>query len=53
VFYTTSTGSTWTTLLNGLPNVAPMALNVYKSTRTLWAASHGRSMWSVSVSGME
>ena len=53
VFYTTNTGSTWTTLLSGLPNVAVLALNFYKPTRTLWAGTHGRSMWSVSVSGIQ
>ncbi|HEV2382204.1 MAG TPA: hypothetical protein VG206_20740 [Terriglobia bacterium] len=53
MFSTTSTGSTWTTLLSGLPNVAVMALNVYKLDRTLWVASHGSKMWSVTVSGIE
>ncbi len=53
VYYTTNSGSAWTTLLSGLPDSAVLALKMYKSSRTLWAATHGRSIWSISVSSIE
>ena len=53
VFYTTNSGSTWTTLVSGLPNVVVLALKMYAPTRTLWAATHGRSVWSISVSSVD
>ena len=53
VFYTTNGGTTWTTLLSGLPNVAVLGLNIYKPTRTLWAGTHGRAMWSISLSSIQ
>ena len=53
VFYTTNGGSTWTTLMSGLPNVVVLGLKLYQPTRTLWAATHGRGMWTVSVSSVQ
>ncbi len=53
VYYSTNSGSTWTTLINGLPNSAVLALRMYKPTRTLWAATHGRGVWNISVSSIE
>jgi photosystem II stability/assembly factor-like uncharacterized protein len=53
VFYTTNSGNSWTTLLNGLPNVVVLGLRIYRPTRTLWAATHGRSMWTISVSSIQ
>jgi hypothetical protein len=52
VLYTTNNGGTWTTLVSGLPNVVVLGLKMYTPTRTLWAATHGRSMWSISVSSI-
>lgn len=45
VFATTNGGNTWTPLVTGLPNVAVLGLALDPSTRTLWAGTHGRSMW--------
>jgi photosystem II stability/assembly factor-like uncharacterized protein len=53
VFYTTNGGTTWTTLMSGLPNVVVLGLRMYQPTRTLWAATHGRGMWNVSVSSIQ
>jgi len=52
VFYTTNTGSTWTTMVDGLPDVAVLGLTMYAPTRTLWAATHGRGIWNISVSSI-
>lgn len=52
VFYTTNSGGTWTTLVSGLPNVVVLGLKMYTPTRTLWAATHGRGVWSINVSSI-
>lgn len=49
VFATTDGGSTWTPLVTGLPNVAVLGLTLDPSTRTLWAGTHGRSMWALQL----
>src|SRR5207244_1153066 len=38
-------GATWTTLGSGLPRVVVPSLVLHRPTRTLRAATHGRSMW--------
>lgn len=53
VFYTTNGGSTWMTLGSGLPNVVVTGLKMYKSNRTLWAGTHGRGVWSMSLSSIQ
>ena len=52
VFYSTNTGSSWTTMVDGLPDVAVLGLTMYTPSRTLWAATHGRGVWNISVSSI-
>jgi hypothetical protein len=52
-FYTTNNGATWSTLGTGLPNVVVLGLKMYAPTRTLYAATHGRSMWTLNVSSIQ
>jgi photosystem II stability/assembly factor-like uncharacterized protein len=49
VFYTPDGGVNWRSLVNGLPRVAVLGLKLHEATATLWAATHGRSMWQVQV----
>jgi len=49
VMVTTNGGATWTTLGNGLPRVVVTSLVLHRKTRTLRAATHGRSMWDILV----
>jgi photosystem II stability/assembly factor-like uncharacterized protein len=49
VFATADGGNTWTPLVTGLPNVAVLGLTLDPSTRTLWAGTHGRSMWALQL----
>lgn len=42
---TTDGGATWTTLGSGLPRVVVTALALDRPSRTLRAATHGRSVW--------
>jgi len=42
-------GATWTTLGTGLPRVVVMSLVLHRPTRTLRAATHGRSVWDYSL----
>ncbi len=46
---TTNAGGTWSTLMTGLPRVAVLSLKLYAPSRTLRAASHGRSAWDLAV----
>jgi photosystem II stability/assembly factor-like uncharacterized protein len=52
VFYTTNSGISWGTLVTGLPRVAVLGLAFQSASHTLWAATHGRSMWSTSVASI-
>jgi photosystem II stability/assembly factor-like uncharacterized protein len=52
-FYTTNTGTSWATLGSGLPRVADYGLTYQPSTRTLWVATHGRSIWALNVASIE
>jgi len=49
VMVTTDGGATWTTLGNGLPIVVVDSLVLHRPSRTLRAATHGRSMWDIVV----
>jgi len=49
VFSTDNGGATWSTLVTGLPNVAVLSLKMHSPSRTLRAASHGRSAWDLVV----
>ncbi len=50
VFRTINGGTTWSTLVTGLPNVAVLGLKLHEPSRTLRAATHGRSAWDLSLS---
>ncbi len=45
VFSTNNGGTTWSTLTSQLPRVAVLALRLHPPSRTLRAATHGRSAW--------
>ncbi len=45
VFWTNTYGRTWSELGSGLPRAAVLSLNLQRSSRTLRAATHGRSVW--------
>lgn len=45
VFYTTNLGQNWLVLGGGLPNSPVFDLNYHQPTKTLVAATHGRSMF--------
>jgi uncharacterized protein (TIGR03437 family) len=49
VMVSTDAGVTWSTLGNGLPRVVVSDLVLHRKTRTLRAATHGRSMWDILV----
>jgi len=49
VFAATDGGNTWVPVVTGLPNVAVLGLALDPSTRTLWAGTHGRSMWALQL----
>src|SRR5207253_10591347 len=50
-FTTSDGGTTWSVLGAGLPRTAILSLKLIRSARTLRAASHGRSVWDLSVPG--
>ncbi len=45
VYVTTNGGSSWSVLGAGLPNVPVLSLALHEPSRTLRAATHGRSAW--------
>jgi hypothetical protein len=49
VFYTTSGGSTWNSLVNGLPRIAVVGLTLHDPSRTLRASTHGRGAWDINI----
>ena len=51
VFFTSNGGANWSTLGSGFPRVAVFGLALHRPTRTLRAATHGRSMWDLSLGG--
>jgi hypothetical protein len=49
VLQTTNNGQSWTPLGQGLPNVVVNSLALHTASRTLRAATHGRSAWDISL----
>jgi hypothetical protein len=49
VFSTGNGGASWAIVGTGLPNVAVLSLKLHEVSRTLRAASHGRSAWDLSL----
>jgi len=49
VFRSTNAGASWSTFSNGLPNVAVLGLRMHAASRSLLAATHGRSAWVIVV----
>jgi ligand-binding sensor domain-containing protein len=49
VFVTTDGGTSWSALGTGLPRVVVMGLTLDNQSRTLAAATHGRSAWYFSL----
>jgi photosystem II stability/assembly factor-like uncharacterized protein len=49
VFSTGDGGTTWSTLGAGLPNVTVVSLGLFHPSRTLYAATHGRSAWTLQL----
>ena len=47
VFRTTNSGASWSTLVSGLPRTPVLSLRMHGPTRTLRAATHGRSTWDI------
>lgn len=53
VFITRNGGSTWEIYGSGLPKVAVLDLNLHAPSRTLTAATFGRSMYTIPLPGSE
>ncbi len=51
VFATSDGGTTWGPLGTGLPRVAVLSLRLHQPSRTLRAATHGRSVWDLQLGG--
>lgn len=51
VFSTTNGGGTWTQDVNGMANVPVLDLDYRSSDNKIFAATHGRSMYSATLSG--
>ena len=51
VFFTSNGGVNWNALGSGFPRVAVFGLALHRPTRTLRAATHGRSMWDLGLGG--
>jgi uncharacterized protein (TIGR03437 family) len=49
VLFTTDGGQTWNTLGTGLPRVVVHGIKLHRASRTLRAATHGRSMWDITL----
>jgi uncharacterized repeat protein (TIGR01451 family) len=49
VFRTRNGGTSWSVLGAGLPRVTVLGLTLHNPSRTLRAATHGRSMWDIQV----
>ncbi len=49
VFWTNTSGRTWSELGTGLPRAVVLSLNLQRSSRTLRAATHGRSAWDLAM----
>ncbi len=53
VYMTSNGGTSWSTFSNGLPNVAVVGMKLHAASRTLRAATHGRSAWDISLSATQ
>jgi hypothetical protein len=49
IFVTANGGATWATMGAALPNVVVLSLALHEPSRTLRAATHGRSAWDYSL----
>jgi hypothetical protein len=49
IFVTANGGATWATMGTALPNVVVLSLALHEASRTLRAATHGRSAWDYSL----
>jgi uncharacterized repeat protein (TIGR01451 family) len=47
VFRSTNLGGSWSTLVSGLPRSPVLSLRMQRASRTLRAATHGRSVWDI------
>jgi len=52
IYFTQSLGTSWTPLGTGLPPVPVMDLMLHPGSRTLYGATHGRSMWLLDLNGL-
>ncbi len=52
IFVTANGGATWATMGTALPNVPVLSLALHEPSRTLRAATHGRSAWDYSLPGL-
>ncbi len=50
VFWTNDAGANWSPLMGNMPYSAVLSLGLHEPSRTLRAATHGRSVWDLSVS---
>jgi hypothetical protein len=49
VFYSTTGGTNWTSLVNRLPRIAVLGLTLHKPSGTLRASTHGRGAWDINI----
>jgi hypothetical protein len=52
VYWSTDAGTTWAPFNTGLPHVVVDDLRLHNSGRLLRAATHGRGLWEVDISGL-
>jgi len=52
IFVTANAGATWAQMGTALPNVPVLSLALHEPSRTLRAATHGRSAWDYSLPGL-
>ncbi len=49
VFYSPTGGTSWTSLVNGLPHIAVLGLTLHNHSWTLRASTHGRGAWDINI----
>ena len=52
VFVSADSGTSWSQLGNGLPDVVVLGLNLRRASRVLTAVTHGRGAWDVALGGL-
>ena len=52
VFYSTTGGTSWTSLGTGLPRTAVLGLTLHNASRTLRASTHGRGAWDINIASL-